>query len=85
MLLVIPRYLVTLVLAFIQPGSIGYYFGYIVSSAAPFMIAQFCFDEEKPRENVEQIKSWNWKKILKWIMILVVVGGICFLFIKNGG
>lgn len=85
MLLVIPRYLVTLVLAFIQPGSIGYYFGYIVSSAAPFMIAQFCFDEEKPRENVEQIKSWNWEKILKWIMILVVVGGICFLFIKNGG
>lgn len=81
MFLAIARYFVTIVLAFFQRATLGYYVGYIISAAIPFAISKFNFDEETPEENVARIKEMKPKKIAKWVLIVLLAIAISIAFI----
>ena len=81
MFLAIARYFVTIVLAFFQRATLGYYVGYIISAAIPFTISKFNFDEETPEENVARIKEMKPKKIAKWVLIVLLAIAISIVFI----
>lgn len=59
LIVVIPRYLVSLFVTFFQTASIGYYIGYIVGSAIPIVICSNIVDEDEgvPVEQVERFKK----------------------------
>ncbi|MBR2132552.1 MAG: hypothetical protein IJ955_08495 [Oscillospiraceae bacterium] len=58
-IILIPRYLVSLIITFFQKASLSYYLGYIIGSGIPLGVSQFSFDEDTPEENVQRIKSWK--------------------------
>lgn len=81
MFLAIIRYLVTIVLAFFQRATLGYYVGYLISAAIPFAISKFNFDEKTPEENVARIKEMKPQKAAKWVLILLLAIAISVVFI----
>lgn len=85
MIVVIPKYLVSLVLTCTQHASVGYYVGYVIGSAIPFSVSQLNFNEENSKENVERIKNWTFGKILRTILIVLAVAAVALYFLVNGG
>ena len=81
MFLAIARYFVTIVLAFFQRATLGYYVGYLISAAIPFAISKFNFDEKTPEENVARIKEMKPQKAAKWVSILLLAIAISVVFI----
>ena len=80
-LFAIVRYFVTIVLAFFQRATIGYYVGYLISASVPFAASNFSFDEETPEENVARIKEMKPEKIAKWVLIVILAISISIAFI----
>ena len=59
LIIVIPRYLVSLCVTFFQTASIGYYIGYIIGSAIPIVVCHNIVNEDEgvPVEQVERFKK----------------------------
>ena len=59
LIIVIPRYLVSLCVTFFQSASIGYYIGYIIGSAIPIVVCHNIVNEDEgvPVEQVERFKK----------------------------
>lgn len=75
------RYLVTIVLAFFQKATLGYYVGYLIGAPIPFLVSQLNFNEEDREENVERIKAMKPGKVAKWVLLLLLAIGISAAFI----
>lgn len=82
-LIVIPKYLISLFVTFFQSASISYYIGYVIGSAIPIGVSQFSFDEDKQKENVERIKGWTFKKVFMSILAILIVVGVSAYFINT--
>jgi hypothetical protein len=85
MIVVIPKYLVSLVLTCAQHGSIGYYVGYVIGSAIPLSVSQLSFNEEDSEGNVKRIKNWTFGKVLRTVLIVLAVAAVAVYFLVNGG
>lgn len=81
MLFAIAQYCVTLVLAFFQKATLGYYVGYLISAPIPFAVSRFNFDEDEREENVARIKELRPGKIAKWVLLSLLAIGISIAFI----
>ena len=81
MLFAIAQYCVTLVLAFFQKATLGYYVGYLISAPIPFAVSRFNFDEDERKENVARIKELRPGKIAKWVLLSLLAIGISIAFI----
>lgn len=81
MLFAIAQYCVTLVLAFFQKATLGYYVGYLISVPIPFAVSRFNFDEDEREENVARIKELRPGKIAKWVLLSLLAIGISIAFI----
>ena len=77
----VAHYCVTIVLAFSQKATLGYYVGYLISAPIPFIVSKFNFNEEEREENVAKVKEMKPKRIAKWIIILLLAIGISVAFI----
>ncbi len=82
-LILLPRYLISLVLTFLQRAAFPYYIGYIIGSAIPLAVSQLNFDEDEQEENVKRIKSWTAKKIGTACLVLAVLLIVTIYFIQN--
>lgn len=77
----VAHYCVTIVLAFFQKATLGYYVGYLISAPIPFVVSKFNFNEDEREENVAKVKELKPKRIAKWIIILLLAIGISIAFI----
>lgn len=77
----VAHYCVTIVLAFFQKATLGYYVGYLISAPIPFVVSKFNFNEDEREENVAKVKEMKPRRIAKWIVILLLVIGISIAFI----
>lgn len=84
MIIVIPKYLVSLFSTFFQKASITYYIGYVIGSIIPIGISQFSFDEDRQRENVERVKGWTIKKVSIVVLTVLTITAISIYFIWSG-
>lgn len=85
MIIVIPKYLVSLVLTCTQHAGVGYNAGYVIGSAIPLSVSHLSFNEENSEENVERIKSWTFGKILRIVLIVLAAAAVAMYFLVNGG
>lgn len=82
---VIPRYLVTLVMTFLQKGSITYHIGYIVGSAIPLAVAQLVPSEEDgDEENVKKLKGWTTGKLTRLIFMIILAFALTIICVRLG-
>ena len=77
----VAHYCVTIVLAFFQKATLGYYVGYLISAPIPFVVSKFNFNEDEREENVAKVKEMKPRRIAKWIVILLLAIGISIAFI----
>lgn len=83
-IILIPRYLVSLVTTFFQQASLTYYFGYIVGSAVPLAVSQLQFSDDDQEGNVKRLKGWTPKKVLCTIVIILIIAAVSAYFILSG-
>lgn len=77
----VAHYCATIVLAFFQKATLGYYVGYLISAPIPFAVSKFNFNEDEREENVAKVKEMKPRRIAKWIVILLLAIGISIAFI----
>lgn len=77
----VAHYCATIVLAFFQKATLGYYVGYLISAPIPFAVSKFNFNENEREENVAKVKEMKPRRIAKWIVILLLAIGISIAFI----
>lgn len=83
-IILIPRYLVSLVVTFFQEASLTYYLGYVVGSAIPLAASQLQFSDDDQEENVKRLKGWTPVKVLRTVLIILIIAAVSSYFILNG-